>query len=124
MTTTIPTEAVTPPTEAELAELGQEYLDLLEMQAEITTRMDEIKAAFRALPFGAHMAGDHLKVSIQHNVTRDDARFREAFPFESFPHYYKPAVDTATVKRELAPAVLEQFQVEGAPKVVTSVIED
>lgn len=123
VTTPAPAAPAAVPTDAELRVLGEEYVNLLELKADLEQRMGEIQDVFRALPFGAHMAGDHLKLSVQHNIRRDDAKFMSEYPYEAFPHLYKPAIDSAVVKREFAPADLEAFQIEGAPKIVASVIE-
>lgn len=46
-----------------------------------------------------------------------------AYPFESFPDYYKPAIDSVTIMRELPPVVLERFQIIGENKVIVTAIE-
>lgn len=109
--------------EQTLAAAGREYLDLQIAEAKIADRKAELQTLFREhLDLGPHLAGD-AKVSIQRNVRRDDKAFEAAYPFEQYPDYYKASIDTATIKRELAPAVLDRFQILGDNKVVVTAIE-
>lgn len=111
------------PSAKKIAEMGTEYLELQAVAAKTKARMEEIQATLRdCMDLGPHLAGA-AKVSIQRNVRRDDAAFMAVYPFESFPDYYKPAIDSATIKRELAPAVLERFQIVGENKVIVTAIE-
>lgn len=106
-----------------LAEMGREYLDLQEAKAQAEARMKELQVVFREhWDLGPHSAGE-AKVSIQRNVTRDDKAFEAAYPFESYPDFYTPKIDTKTINRELSPAVLEQFQVLGPNKVIVQPFE-
>ena len=126
MTTTTPARhaKVRPMSRAEQDRLGRELDQLMTAQAAAEARIDEIKERFRlALEFGNHVAGD-LKVSIQHNVTRDTKALEADFPFEEYPDLYKAVLDTKVVNHELAPVVLEKYRVEGAPKVVVTRFED
>lgn len=119
MTNPIPTA----PDQAELAALGRERLQLMLAKASAEKRMKEIDDRLRLLPFESHVAGP-VKVSIQHNISRDDVAFRAAYPFEDFPEFYKAVPDTDSIKDQLAPAVIRRFQKEGAPKVVVSVFTE
>lgn len=110
-------------TQKALAAMGREYLDLQEAKASAEARMKELQVVFREqFDMGPHAAGD-AKVSIQKNVTRDDKAFEAAYPFDQYPDFYVPKVDTKTINRELAPAELEKFQVLGAPKVIVTPFE-
>jgi hypothetical protein len=103
--------------------LGREYQQLDLARAAAVERQTAIKERFRdALDFGTVVAGP-AKVSIQHNITRDDAKFAEIYPFEDYPDYYAAKPDTAAIKRNLAPVEIEKFQREGAPKVVITFFE-
>jgi hypothetical protein len=111
-------------TRKEIDALALELDDINIRQAADKARADEIKAKLATLPFGSLSAADGLlKVSIQHNRRRDDAAFMQAFPFEKFPELYKPTLDTAAIKNEIAPADLEPFTVESTPKVLVTRFE-
>lgn len=105
----IPTELLA----AEHAAIGAHIEKLREKQerlrAEILNRLD----------FGTHPAGS-LRVQIQHNRRLDPAKVQATYPVVSYPELYRPALDTAAVKRHIAPAELDTFYVEGAPKVIIS----
>lgn len=109
---------------ADIDALAVEYDEITVRQAADKARLDEIKASLATLPFGNLSAADgRFKVSIQHNRRRDDAAVMRAFPFELYPELYKPALDTAAIKHEIAPADLEPFTIEGTPKVIVTPFE-
>lgn len=118
------TDTTAPLSAEQIDALGREYDSLMKVAAATEARMIEIRKLWAAnLAFGAHPAGD-LKVSIQHNITRDNAAFAAAYPFDDYPDFYKPTPDTKTINDLLAPADLRRFQREGAPKVVVTRFED
>jgi hypothetical protein len=61
-----------------------------------------------------------LRVGIERNRRLDVARFRDAYPVDKHPELWKVTVDpdTAAVREHIAPADLDPFYNEGAPKVV------
>lgn len=109
--------------EQQLEAAGREYLDILKAEAAAKARKEELQELFRQhYELGPHAAGP-AKVSVQRNVRRDDKAFSAAYPFEQYPDFYKPTIDTDTIKRELAPAVLERFAIESTPKVIVTPFE-
>jgi hypothetical protein len=112
-------------TRAQVDALALELDEIQARQAADKDRADAIKATLgAALPFGSlSAAGGTLKLSIQHNRRRNDARFMAAYPFEKYPELYKPALDTTAIKHEIAPAELEEYSDELAPKVIISHFE-
>lgn len=112
------------PTKKTLDALGREYEGLLQVVASSKSRMAEIDGIMRdALDFGPHLAGD-MRVTIAHNVSRDDKLVVETFPPSEFPHLYKPAVDGTALKRALTGEQYEALQREGDAKVLWKPIED
>lgn len=121
---TTPKAAPKPLTRRQLDALGNEAEGLLEVITTSTARLEEIKQKLRDnLDFGAHVAGN-LKVSIQHNVSRDDKAIVAAYPAAAHPELYKLAIDGTALKKNLTGAQYEAFQKEGAPKVILDVFED
>lgn len=111
-------------TQSDIDALAIEHDELALRMAADKKRLDEVKAELAALPFGNLSAANGVyKVSIQHNRRRDDAAFMRAYPFEKFPELYKPSLDTAAIKHEIAPADLEAFTVEATPKVLVTRFE-
>lgn len=116
-------QTTTPLDRDALDALGREFDALMQVAAATDARMAEIKRLWAAqLDFGPHIAAD-LKVSIQHNVTRDNKAFMAAYPFDEYPDFYKAVPDTDSITENLAPAELRKFQREGAPKVVITRFE-
>ncbi len=70
-----------------------------------------------AFDFGNNDAGEWT-VQVQHNRRLNTAAIEAAFPVAQFPHLYRPAVDTAAVKENLAPVVLDQYYSEGTAKIL------
>ena len=92
----------------------QEQIDTLKQELDLLT--DQLREAY---DYGSHTAGDY-RVSIQHNKRLNTAAFEKTYPAVRFPHFYKPAVNTAAIKDYLAPVDLEKFYTEGAKKVLVS----
>lgn len=111
-------------TEFDAASLGREYLAVKVAKVAAEKRLKEIEATFRdAYDFGNEVAGP-AKVSIQHNVSRDDKVVFEIFPPAEFPHLYKPAVDGDALKRNLTGDQYASLQKEGPAKVIITAFEE
>lgn len=84
-------------------------------------RLTEEKAAIderlRQEGLGVHDAGD-WSVSISPNRRLDAERFTQRFPVAQYPHLYAPSINIKAVKEYMAPVELDQFYVEGAPRVL------
>lgn len=106
----------TPETGSIHEELVREYAILQDRVATDTARMDEIKKVLRGdLSIGSHaIAG--LTVQVARNARLDADRFTTEYPVLEHPQLYKSVPDPAAIKRNLAPAVIEQLQVEGEPR--------
>lgn len=105
----------------ELLEVEQLALEKLKRKASIEAdkeRIDEIDAILRSrLPRGTHQAGS-VTITVKKGASRlNTSRLTAAHPFTERPELYKPVLDTAAVKRHIAPADLEAFQDEGTPVV-------
>lgn len=68
---------------------------------------------------GTHDVGDS-KVQIKEYSRLDVAWIEQEYPREQYPQLYKTttAVDTDAVKKQFAPAVLEEHKVRGAKSIV------
>jgi hypothetical protein len=107
----------------DIAALGREYLAIKVAKVAAEKRMKEIEQTFRdGYDFGNEVAGP-AKVSIQHNVSRDDKLVVETFPPAEFPHLYKPAVDGDALKANLTGAQYASLQKEGPAKVIITAFE-
>lgn len=82
-------------------------------------RIKDIDAELVTLGYGTHPCAG-LKVTIGHNRTLDRDAFTAAYPVKDHPALYKVTVtpDLDAVKQNIAPAALDAFYREGAPKVV------
>lgn len=72
------------------------------------------------LPIGVTEIGD-TKVEVREYSRLDTKWIEENYPVSQYPQLYKvtaPAVDAAAVKKQFAPAVLEEHKVRGAKSVV------
>jgi hypothetical protein len=108
-----------PATEARLEELAKEWAYLAEQRRPIDERMEQIKAAYRALlQAGSSVKAAGLNISVQPNRTFDPAPFIQAYPVLQYPHLYKSTPDLNAIHENLPPATLRTFQKEGTPKVV------
>ena len=99
----------------ELEQLAAEYTKRAEAVAADVERMDEIKQILRDhLTPGTHdLAG--VKVQVRAGARRlNTAALAEAYPVSDHVELYSLALDTAKVKDHLAPAVLRNFQTQGA----------
>ena len=68
----------------------------------------EIRSNLASLGPGEYLAGDHLVVA---GATRriDNTRIEERYPVTEHPELYKLVVDTAAVRKNLAPAVVDDL---------------
>ncbi|UOE45912.1 hypothetical protein [Agromyces larvae] len=101
----------------ETERLLNERAVLREQADRISQRLTLIDDALRALGHGSHAVGP-WKVQVQTNRRLDTAALASQFPAESNPHLYKAALDTEAIKQHLAPAVLDAYYRDGAPRVV------
>jgi hypothetical protein len=107
-------------TTATLPSLREDTARLVTIDEQIARLNDEkslIQDRLRTLEYGNHDAGDWT-VQVQHNRRLDAARIAERYPVAQYPHLYEPKISTAAVKEYFAPVELEQYQIEGAPKLV------
>jgi len=83
----------------------------------IQSQLDQIDEEIRARGIGNHPAGEWT-VSVSPNRRLDPKRIEASYPVAQHPELYKPAVDTAAVKRHIAAIDLEDFYTEYQPRVV------
>lgn len=86
----------------------------------ITERIAQIDAQLtERLPVGTHDI-DGAKVQVREYSRLDTEWIAAEYPQEQYPQLYKTTtgVDLAAVKKQFAPAVLEEHQVRGAKSVV------
>ena len=98
-------------------ELVARRVQLDEQITRLQGEKDQINIELAKLAYGNHSAGDWT-VNIQHNRRLDTARIEQRFPVAQYPHLYEPKVSTAAVQESYAPVELEQFYIEGRPKVL------
>lgn len=97
--------------------LVREYALLASEVEPMQARMDEIKKYLRAsLDIGSHEISG-LKVTIAKNARFDAKKAAEMYPQEQYGDFYKTSLDSAAVKRAVAPAVYEALSTEGEPRV-------
>ena len=102
------------------AELVAERASLTADLEHIAGRVAEIDAQLTdRLPVGTHDV-DGTKVQVREYSRLDTAWIESEYPREQYPQLYKTTtgVDAAAVKKQFAPAVLEEHQVRGAKSVV------
>lgn len=113
-------------TDDELLELDQLALELTKRKETIaaeTERAKEIEAILRRrLPAGVTTPLGATRVTVKRGARRlNPTRFVAAFPAETWPGLYRTEVkpDTAAIKEQVAPAVLDAASVydEGTPAV-------
>lgn len=98
-------------------DLVREYAALRDDLERITARKKEIEKALRDLDYGSHdIAG--VTIQIQHNRRLDPALLEDRYPVAKFPHFYRPSVNTAQVRKQLAPAEIDELSKEGDKKVL------
>lgn len=94
--------------------------ELASVQADksrLEAREKELKKILRDLGPGSHdIAG--VTVSVQANRRIDPALFEDRYPVAQWPQFWKPGVNTAQVRKQLAPAEIEALSTEGEPRVV------
>ena len=109
------TTPATPQTFAEkrLEQLVEERAALASKRTELDDRIKDIDALLtEQLDKGTHQIAGY-KVIVTQPARLDSAKLAEAFPVVRFPEYYKPALDTASVKADISANALAQFQTVG-----------
>ncbi|PPF13765.1 hypothetical protein C5B92_16205 [Rathayibacter sp. AY1A4] len=102
----------------DVAALAAEYARLGAVAADAKERQEQIAEQLReGLEFGTHQAGN-LAVAIQHNRRPNTAQIEKDYPADQFPAIYVPKLDMAAFRKYVAPIIVENYQVEGAPKVL------
>lgn len=97
--------------------LAREYAMLAAEAEPLQARMEEIKKIFRNdLDFGTHDISG-LQVTIAHNARFDAKRAAEMYPAEQYSEFYKTSLDSAALKKAVAPAVYQALSNEGEPRV-------
>lgn len=94
--------------------LAAEYARLGAVAADAKERQELLG---EGLEFGTHQAGN-LAVAIQHNRRPNTALIEKDYPADQYPAIYVPKLDMAAFRRYVAPIIVENYQVEGAPKVL------
>lgn len=100
---------------------------LVEERAQLKADVDYIQEQIAAidaqlveqLPVGTHdVAG--VKVQVREYTRLDTEWLEREYPREHYPQLYKTttAVDNTAVKKQFAPAVLDEHQVRGAKSIV------
>lgn len=86
-------------------------------KARLEAREKELKKILRDLDYGSHeIAG--VTVSVQPNRRIDPGLFEDRYPVAKWPQFWKPGVNTTQVRKQLAPAEIEELSTEGEPRVV------
>lgn len=83
----------------------------------IQAQLEQVDDEIRARGIGNHQAGE-WSVQVRPSRRLDAKKIEEAYPVAKHPELYKPAIDTAEVKRHIAAIDLENFYVESRPSVV------
>jgi len=88
----------------QLARVQEQLGPLREREAALKA---EIRSNLASLGPGEYLAGDHLVVAA---ATRrlDPKLIEQDYPATTHPQFYKLTVDTAAVRRELAPAAVDE----------------
>ncbi len=111
-------EPVTVPTDMELVDERASLKADIEFIQERIGQIDS--QLIERLPVGVTEIGD-TKVEVREYSRLDTKWIEEQYPISQYPQLYKvaaPAVDTAAVKKNFAPAVLDEHKVTGAKSVV------
>jgi hypothetical protein len=116
---------ITPITQAKQRQQTNEELvaDRASLKADaehIAERIAQIDALLtERLPVGTHDI-DGMKVQVREYSRLDTDWVAKEYPQEQYPQLYKTTtgVDLAAVKKQFAPAVLDEHQVRGAKSVV------
>lgn len=115
-----PIRQVEPATPATDMELVDERASLKADIEYINERIAQIDAQLiERLPVGVTEVGD-TKVEVREYSRLDTKWIEDEYPVTSYPQLYstKTAVDAASVKKQFAPAVLEEHKVRGAKSIV------
>lgn len=102
------------------AELVEERASLKADVEFINERIAQIDAQLiEQLPVGTHDVGD-TKVEIREYSRLDTAWLEREYPADQYPQLYKTTtgVDNAAVKKQFAPAVLDEHKIRGAKSVI------
>lgn len=91
----------------QLATIQSQLRPLQEKEAALKA---EIRSNLAQLGPGDYQAGDHL-VSAGATRRLDQALITEHYPVTTHPQFYKLTIDTAAVRRELPPAVIDEHMV-------------
>lgn len=95
----------------QLATVQSQLRPLQEQEAALKEQEAALKAEIRSnlagLGPGDYQAGDHL-VSAGATRRLDQALISKHYPVTTHPQFYKLTLDTAAVRRELAPAVVDE----------------
>lgn len=102
---------------ARLRALAQEYVEINEAIEKLTERKALIAEEFRTLSLGNHDAGDWT-VQVQPNRRLNAERFERDFPVAQYPHLWRPTIDLAAVKENVASVQLDAYYDEGTPRVL------
>lgn len=100
-----------------LEHLAERRAHLREQRDQIDTQLAEIDDQIRALGIGTHDAGEWT-VQVQTNRRLNTSLLEQRYPVAQHPELYKPAINTAEVKKRIAAIDLEDFYTESAPKVL------
>jgi hypothetical protein len=112
-----PAPALDADTILRIEQLAIEDVKLRDEEAAIKERRDEIKSILRTLvPVGTTPAGTY-KVIVTDPAKLDTKALAEAYPVTSHHHLYKPTLDTAAVRKHVAPVDLEKYTTHGTPVV-------
>ena len=116
-----PIRDIVPATPATDMELVDERASLQADVEFIKERIAQIDAQLiERLPVGVTEIGD-TKVEVREYSRLDTKWIEENYPVSQYPQLYKvaaPAVDAAAVKKQFAPAALEEHKVRGAKSIV------
>ncbi|MGA6128807.1 MULTISPECIES: hypothetical protein [unclassified Microbacterium] len=116
-----PIRDIVPATPATEMELVDERASLQADVEFIKERIAQIDAQLiERLPVGVTEIGD-TKVEVREYSRLDTKWIEENYPVSQYPQLYKvtaPAVDAAAVRKQFAPAVLEEHKVRGAKSIV------
>ncbi|MGN6413759.1 hypothetical protein [Flexivirga sp.] len=91
----------------QLATVQSQLRPLQEQEAALKA---EIRSNLAQLGPGDYQAGDHL-VSAGATRRLDQALITQHYPATTHPQFYKLVIDPAAVRRELAPAVVDEHMV-------------
>jgi len=106
----------------ELADLADRLAQVQEQLAPLRDLETALKAEMRStlatLGPGEYQAGNHVVVA---GATRrlDQTLIQEHYPATTHPQFYKLTIDTAAVRRELAPAVIDEHMTTAGDMKIT-----